>query len=383
MLQIDFFDEDLLHTLVPIHTLRPDAVCFVADKRKITDRRLELAEKTLRRWNPAVKVTSIDTNPDNLAEIRDAIEKVIKAQPKDEKIYIDLTGGSELMVIAGYELCSKFGAVPVYMDSARKNLLDVRTGKPMMPVSHISVTDYISAIGAKPLSHSHALPSAADAPAICRTAECIFKHQVKWKHLHQYITNHGPKSPVFSLPKDFVEKYNLHKILDPLLKEGFLIAEGEYRFRCRDRTIHSYLITYGIWLELYLYLKAREFFDESSLGLVVDWDGTDNIDRMDNEFDVIAMYHSVPLFISCKMCPPSTDDVYEIASLASRMGGAAAKACIATTEPLRRSAHHPNSIFNRIDKMHVGLIEAKDFKKKTAEEIFRGVLRETEETGLP
>lgn len=383
MLQIDFFDEDLLHTLVPIHTLKPNAVCFVADKRTITDKRLALAEKTLHCWNPAVKIACIDVNPDNLEEIKRALEGVLSARPKEETVYIDLTGGTELMVIAGYELCSKHGAIPVYMDSTRNHLLDARSGEYLMPVDHISVNDYITAIGAKSLPHSHPLPTAADAPSICRVAECFFKYQTRWRVLHQYISQHMPKSQVLQLPDKFLRNHKLFRLVNTLLQEGFLITDGASRYRYRDEAIHSYLITYGIWLELYIYVKAREFFDESSLGLVVDWDGTDSIDRVDNEFDVIAMHRSMPLFISCKMCPPTTDDIYEIASLASRMGGVAAKACIATTEPLHKAAYHPNSMFNRIDKMHVGLIEAADFQTQTPEEIFRKVLKVTEETGVP
>ncbi len=383
MLQIDFFDEDLLHTLVPIHTLKPDTVCFVADKRAITDKRLALAEKTLRRWNPAVKVSTVDVNPDNLEEIKTALSTILSALPEGELVYIDLTGGTELMVIAGYELCVKYGAIPVYMNSMRTNLLDARSGKSLMPVNHISVDDYITAIGAKSLPHSHPLPTAGDASSICHVAECFFKYQTRWRVFHQYISQHMPKSQLLQLPDKFLRNHKLFRLLNTLLQEGFLIAEGSSRYRYRDETIHSYLITYGVWLELYIYIKAREFFDESSLGLVVDWDGTDAVERVDNEFDVIAMHRSVPLFISCKMCTPNSDDVYEIASLASRMGGSAAKACIATTAPLHKSAYHPNSMFNRIDKMHVGLIEAVDFQTQPPEEVFRKVLEVTEETGVP
>ena len=383
MLQIDFFDEDLLHTLVPIHTLKPDAVCFVADKRRITDRRLVFAKKTLRRWNPSVKVSCVDVDPDNLAEIKAALAGVLSKRPEGEEIYIDLTGGTELMVIAGYELCFQYNATPVYMDSTRENLLNALSGKALMPVDHISVSDYITAIGAKALPNSHMRPKEKDVPAVCRVAEYIFKNPTQWKRLNEYISQHGPKRGDLFLPKGAPQELGFSPLLNVLVREGLLIEKGNGRYGYRNQTIHSYLITYGVWLELYIYIKAREFFDESSLGLIVDWDGTDSIDRTDNEFDVIAMHRSAPLFISCKMCAPRVDDVYEVASLASRMGGASARACIATTKPLHLSAHLPNSTYNRLDKMHVGLIEIQEFQERPAAEIFRNVLAVTEETGLP
>ena len=109
---------------------------------------------------------------------------------------------------------------------------------------------------------------------------------------------------------------------------------------------------------MYVYINALNCFDEVHLGYVIDWDNSDQNDTTDNEIDVVAIKNSVPYFISCKMRKPEAKDVYEIACLAERVGGGAAKAVVATTFPVDKTKDSDKGIYQRMKKMKVGSIEA-------------------------
>ena len=64
--------------------------------------------------------------------------------------------------------------------------------------------------------------------------------------------------------------------------------------------------------------------------------------------------------------------------MAKRLGGSYGKALIATTVDVRSSKDERNSIYLRMAKMKVGLIESKDFIKQNPSEVFARALRMTE-----
>ena len=412
MVQLDFFDKDVVKTLVPIRTMKPDRVCFVTDKRYAADRILRNIIRIIRAKKIAVECVFVD--PYDIRDISTKMTQLIQSI-EDPEIYMDFTGGSELMAACGFGLCNEYGIKAVYADLPREVIIDVKTMQPVREINHIRLEDYMEVIGAKRLSNSHYMPRIGEYYAICEMAETLFRHTDAWLELYQFLSTYA-KSNMGAMTVHFAGNHRFHheeeiaEIISRFTELGFwkrqeFTAKGETAdsagrqaleqagvvipkdgsnaeggaacstaagviYRYKNQKYKSYMTTYGIWLELYMYIQAQSCFDEVCLGVVIDWNSGDRLDTEDNEIDVLAMKKSVPTFISCKMRKPVASDVYEVGYLAKRLGGESSRGFVATTWPVTRTAFSPRGIYQRLKKMRVGLIETDSFQKKTAADIF-------------
>jgi hypothetical protein len=82
------------------------------------------------------------------------------------------------------------------------------------------------------------------------------------------------------------------------------------------------------------------------------------------------MEKSRPVFISCKTRKPDAKDLCEVGFLSKRLAGDRAKSVLATTFPVRETGDSLNSIYTRMKKFELGLIEASDFRKKLPNRVF-------------
>ena len=94
----------------------------------------------------------------------------------------------------------------------------------------------------------------------------------------------------------------------------------------------SYLINYGVWLELFVYINAVKsgVFQDVKLGAMIDWDAYDGYTVAGNEIDIILMDKSMPVFISCKLKDADTPALNELLIAKKRLGGWFSKAIIVT-----------------------------------------------------
>lgn len=146
----------------------------------------------------------------------------------------------------------------------------------------------------------------------------------------------------------FGHTYNSDKALGIFINYGYVekISHGQYKFK--NNKAKEYMTIFGVWLEMYIYIKNFSFFEEAYLGYIIDWNNSDADDTIDNEIDVLVLKKSIPIFILCKMRKPDAMDVYEVGYLADRMDGPKAKEIIATTYKVRsvRIKTLPKVFFN-------------------------------------
>ena len=95
----------------------------------------------------------------------------------------------------------------------------------------------------------------------------------------------------------------------------------------------TYLSTYGLWLEMYVFISAKKLnrFSDVKLGTMIDWDAYDDVSMAGNEIDVIIMENSIPVFISCKLRRIATPDINELYIQRKRLGGWFSKGVIVTS----------------------------------------------------
>ena len=382
MIQIDFYDKDIVSTLLPISTMRPDRVIFLIDKRNITGREPENVLNAIKGIVPDAEVEFEPVAVDDLSEIYGKIKDIVKDIDTSDAC-IDLTGGSELMSACGYRAAMEFDILPIYVDVRREYVINAESGEIIRPVRHISIEDCLTAIGAKRLKDSHDLPTEEEYDGILAMSQIIFSNVDAWQDLCQHIANtvastgHGMK---VRLPEKF-GKYQkaIEKLIEGFEAEGFWVrTESPREYKFTSTKARNYMTTFGTWLELFVYINALKVFDEAVLGVVVDWYDADNVDTQDNEIDVVAMRRSIPIFISCKMRKPVSGDLYEIGFVASRLGGSKAKAVLATTYPVKELGTSPKRMYQRMKKFRVGLIEAENFDKLPAADVFNQAIQMTE-----
>lgn len=377
MIQIDMLDENYVNALVPVFSMNPDEVIFFYDRRVYDARRLRFVKEAIWRRNPDTAVSFIHADKNSYEDIYykmlDLMEQ-LQAESPEEDIYIEVTGGETLMAISGAELSNHFDAVLIRANLKKGWIIDVVTQEQIAPIVPMNLDDFLAVNGAKRLKNSHIIPGKERYERICNVAEVLFEHISLWHMMHQYITTHleNRTSMSFTMPKELMGS-STEDLINVFCENEFLIQEGTDTYRFHDKQAKEYITTYGIWLELYVYIKLSKIYDEIYLGLVIDWNNADE-DTIDNEIDIAVIKDSTPIFISCKMTKPKPSDVYEIFGLAKRVD-MSAKGMLATTYSMDDDTI--NGVYQRAKKMKVGLIEVRQLQSRPPMEIFNHALQMT------
>lgn len=378
MVQIQFLDKYVVKALVPAFSMKPERVVFLYDTKVVGENTRKEVEEAIRTRMPKTAVQYVRTNMLRMDDIRAELEKIVKTYQSKE-IQVDITGGSEIMTACGLLVAQEHGLTPTYVDFYSGHVLHVLTAERLAEAEQVTLEDYLRAIGGKYLSSSRHTPVESDFDRILDMAKIIFANEKKWDKFFGHITHGYSASGVmeFSMEEKRNDK-DCRFILDAFLERGFAKEIGEDCYRFASAADKEYMTVSGIWLEMYIYIQAKKCFEEVYMGVDIDWNKRDICESRDNEIDVVIMKNSQPIFISCKMRPVEKETVYEIYSMARRLGGNYAKSLIATTFDVRKGQDERNGIYLRMEKMKVGLIESKDFMNQKPSEVFAKALRMTE-----
>lgn len=125
------------------------------------------------------------------------------------------------------------------------------------------------------------------------------------------------------------------RIIDDLLDGGLLTryddSDGIYvTVGFKDLQVRRCLSRAGTALEMKIFITLRELgiYTDCRNGVKIDWDGvTQEEDRenedysTENEIDVLAMRHLVPVFVSCKNGFVDANELYKLNTVTRRFGG--------------------------------------------------------------
>ena len=278
MIQIDFFDKDIVSTLLPISSTSPDKIIFLIDKRHINSKDPENMTRAIKGMLPETEVEFEPVTIDALEDIYSKLKEITESYSDTEELYIDLTGGTELMSACGYRIAREKEIQAIYVDVKREHVIDAETGDILSPVKHISMEDYMNAIGAKRLRDSHDLPQEDEFYRIVSMSQIIFRYTEDWQKLCQHIANtvasSGERMYVKLPSKLGKTKTGIKALVQGFQDYGFwekvgsdnsdteLGIAGEYKFA--NKKAKSYMTTYGTWLELFVYIKALEIYNEAA-----------------------------------------------------------------------------------------------------------------------
>lgn len=378
MVQIRFLDKNIVSALVPVFSMKPERVVFLYDARVVSENNRKEVEEAIRTRFPKTAVQYIRVNMLRIDDVKAELENIVRIYQSKE-IQIDITGGTEIMTACGLMVAQEHNLMPTYVDFYSGHMFNVLTSERLVELEPVRLEDYLRAIGGKYMSSSRHTPEEKDFDRIMSMARIIFANEKKWDKFFGHITRGYSAAGVmeFSMGPNKDNK-DCQFILDAFLEKEFAKQIGEDRYRFATDADKEYMTVSGIWLEMYIYIQAKQCFEEVYMGVDIDWNKRDICESRDNEIDVVIMKNSQPIFVSCKMRPIEKETVYEIYSMARRLGGNYAKSLIATTVDVRSSMDERNGIYLRMAKMKVGLIESKDFIKQNPSEVFARALRMTE-----
>ena len=378
MIQIRFLDKNVVSTLVPVYSMKPEKVVFLYDTRMVGENLRKEVEEAIRSRLPKASVQYLRVNMLRLEDVKYELEQTVQTY-KDKEVHIDITGGSEIMTACGLMAAQEHHLTLTYVDFYSGHMLNVLTSERICKTETVTLEEYLKAIGGKYMSSSRHTPEEKDFERIMDMAQIIFANEKKWDKFFAHITRGFSAAGVmeFSLGEN-VKSESCQFILSEFLKRGFAKQIGEDRYRYASEADKEYMTVSGIWLEMFIYIQAKKCFDEVYMGVDIDWNKRDICESRDNEIDVVIMKNSQPIFISCKMRPVEKETVYEIYSMARRLGGDYAKSLIATTFNVRKGQDERNGIYLRMAKMKVGLIETRDFKDTKVQDVFARAIAMTE-----
>ncbi|MBQ6811568.1 MAG: DUF1887 family protein, partial [Agathobacter sp.] len=370
MIQIQFLDKNVVSALVPVFSMKPERVIFLYDTKECGENLLKEVAEALKSRMPKLEIQYERTNMLSIEEVRGELENLIKVFGNRE-IQIEITGGTEVMTACGLMAAREHNLTATYVDFYSKHIINIFTRERLAEIRHVTLADYLTAIGGKYMSSSRHTPEEKDYERILSMAKVIFSNEKKWDKFFTHMTHGFSAKGVmdFSMGENKDDR-DCQFILDAFLERGFAKKIGEDRYRFNSEADKEYMTVSGIWLEAYVYIQAKQCFDEVYMGVDIDWNKRDICESRDNEIDVVIMKNSQPIFISCKMRPIEKETVYEIYAMAKRLGGNLGRALIATTFDVRSGKDERNSIYLRMAKMKVGLIESKDFIRQNPSEVF-------------
>ncbi len=372
MTLIEFFDKDTIKNILAVLTLKPQRVVYIYDK-SVTDEKYFIAlKKCFKKHLHEIQLEKIPVDINNVSDIYDKTCMIID-QYKD--CSMELTGGSELMMIAGHKAGLDKKVKMYYTDIAAGKMTDIENPDFKIETAQLSLDDFMNAKGAEFVGESHRDPDEKNYDSILNMCRYIFKNLRNWSYTCGYlqaVSSNIEYGLQFSANISFLHKDGRHyrpdkNMLQTFEKYGFIknlsITNNRVNFSFSYPEARTYMTTYGLWLEMFVFINAKRTnrFSDVKLGAMIDWDAYDNIKAAGNEIDVIIMENSIPVFISCKLRGISTPDINELYIQKKRLGGWFSKGVIVTSgdDKIKNTG-----TFKKAEEFGIIVLDRKDIKSR-------------------
>ncbi|MDO4530876.1 MAG: hypothetical protein Q4C06_02745, partial [Bacillota bacterium] len=171
---IEYYDKDVLKNIVAPLTLQPDVVVYLHD-RNMTDKNVFRSLQTcFEKSMPKIKLESIPVEISSVEKLRTATRRVAERYGA-ENCTLELTGGSELMMIAGYQAGQQCGMRMVHTDLVKQCINDVETDEKICDMVRLTLENFLDAKGAELMGESHRPPLPEKYEPIRRMAQYLFR----------------------------------------------------------------------------------------------------------------------------------------------------------------------------------------------------------------
>lgn len=132
---------------------------------------------------------TLEKYPVDILSMDKIYRKTAQVIENNENCFLELTGGSELMVIAGFRAGMEKGARLIHTDLVHNRITDLLTDETVAPTATLSLEDFVDARGACFIGESH---RRRNQPASMLSG--------KWRGISSAIWRNGSTHAVISRP---------------------------------------------------------------------------------------------------------------------------------------------------------------------------------------
>lgn len=304
------------------------------------------------------------------SSLRTMRKEIAYEKSQNNKIYFDVTGGEDLILVA-FGMLSKEFETPMHMfDIEEDKLIELNEESNLcisMSVQKrkipMSLELMVKMHGGKINRNLQKANKDTRNSEFIEDAEKIYQiaknHWDCWNPFSNLLRNTmipvndlqvrmGAQTVIDALSSSKTSLRSIRKlneIIDALEDAGVLLdvvhANGQYQFRYKNQAIKDCLWEGGSVLELHICHEEEKNSAECMVGVHLDWDGViHNQPGTDvlNEIDVLSLNGNIPTFISCKSGRMEAHQtlyaLYELDTVAKRFGGKYAKKALVSAKAL-------------------------------------------------
>lgn len=295
---------------------------------------------------------------DNYDNLKNIISKY-----KEEEIIINLTGGNRITSLIMLKIAIELNLQCVYVDlfKKRRYIFDKEYRIIEQPLEDISISDAIHLSGANITLDSTSLAEKSDIQEFTKVilSNLDIWHKYKQKLYDNNIFKHDYKDTSrININKCLVENEEfklIYSILNCLREKNeveFIEDKDNIEVLFKNDYLKGFIFKSGTWLEVLttLVVQSIEDIDEVKSGLTFYWG--DDLKRVRNELDVVAIRDSVLICISCKDSDKYDEDALnELQVYSERLGGRnAIKILVATKQPVKKT------VLDRAKEMNINIV---------------------------
>ncbi len=380
---IELFDSCQLENIASFLKFNPQKIIFVGFSDSDFNEKREAVTAVIRHIKPEITPDYVVVERFNYDDIKQKLEDIIRT---NENCFFDLTGGKELVLVAMGAVSAQY-QVPMYQIDLPANRLIAICRYSYFPYEEnlpLSLRDAV-ALHCGELENCRA-PRAER--AFTKTVEDIWAlskgNNKRWKaetkelvaFENMYCRSEGPDTYSCEMQDFYGQRGRFGGVYTALKNSGYLTAGvtgNRLYYQYKNRHIRPYLEKSGTILESYVYSLVKELEAEGindihdvSMQVVLRWldDGQDS--TVTNEMDVVFMQGITPVFVSCKSGTVDKNALYELHTVADRLGGDYAKKILVATgispAPIAKRA-----VLDRAEEMGITIIS--DASKMTRDEL--------------
>ncbi len=353
---VEFYAEEPLENVMAMIKYRPEKIIFLGHKDNMITKRINDIKDFRDKKCPDTELEFIEVPKDDLNGAIDMLSDIIRENPG---VRFELTGGSELILIALGCIAARMNISKLRIDPFTGKEIDIRGDQVVTSDYHfnISIAEDIILHGGLLTNQTGSISEwkfTDEFREDIRTMWDICKvYRGNWNKHCATIDELRKNTP--NQKEGWVEIYKnplgeAITLLRDLEKEGLIKDYSETNkrvsFRFKNNMIRKVIGKAGNILELHVYEVATRdnyVFTDAVIGAHIDWDGEihdythPGYDTM-NEIDVILMKNVCPIFISCKSGKAGGHALHELETVTRKFGGKyarkaliLAKACDNTT----------------------------------------------------
>ncbi len=372
------YDKEQINNLLPIFAFRPKNVVILYDYKYTLVKNLEYIKNVCRSRFPNIVIEYKGYDGLSIENIAKTCASIIH---RKNSCFFDITGAGEFGAIGAYQACRKTFTPIFKLDVLGQKLINVFGCKSLeknFVMPRLNIENIFALHGACITGYNHASPSSEIFNKLLIFCFAVFDDIDLWKKTCLYLQSGNTNSSqeynnLFFKADKHISKANINvslnnfKLLELAQNLKLIyklnVTSKKISFFYRDKKIKSYLSDFGIWLELFCYIKLKQekIFHDVRMSVKFEWNNNKNkIMEITNEIDLTFFYGIHPYFISCKLSEPSADALRELSMYPSYFGGSNSKSALVIVSKINKDRSYT---YTRAHDMGIYVIDGTTIKK--------------------